>query len=241
LRIDCADVTSPVPTGPWRAVMYPSTVFARESFLDELAHRAGVDPIAYRVELLPPGIQKIGPYEIDRGRLAAVLQAARDKSGWDTPLAAEDGWLVGRGVAANVYSGRGYIAMVIEVAVAKDLSAIRARRVVGAIDVGAALNPLGIEGQHESGVSWGLSAALYGKMDFKEGRPVQSTYRDFRVMRIDAMPKVETVILSSDARPAGFGEHPVPVVAPALANAVFAATAKRVRSLPITPEALKSL
>jgi isoquinoline 1-oxidoreductase beta subunit len=190
---------------------------------------------------LPPGIQKIGPYEIDRGRLAAVLQAARAKSDWDTPLAAEDGWLVGRGVAANVYAGRGYIAMVIEVAVAKDLSAIRARRVVGAIDVGTVLNPLGIEGQHESGVSWGLGAALHGKMDFKEGRPVQSTYRDFRVMRIDAMPKVETVILPSDARPSGFGEHPVPVVAPALANAVFAATGKRVRTLPITPDALRAL
>lgn len=239
LQVDCADVTSPVPTGPWRAVEYPSTVFGRESFLDELAHLLAKDPLAFRLELLPRNVKKVGPYEIDRARLARALEVAAKGSGWRTALPNDGGRLRGRGLAASVYHAGSYIAMVAEVSVAKDLSDLRVDRVVTAVDCGLALNPLGIEAQTESGITWGLSATLLGKMDFKGGRPVQGTYSDFEVLRIDKMPRIETVVLDSAARPRGYGEHPVPLVAPAVANAVFAATGKRIRSLPVTTDKLR--
>jgi isoquinoline 1-oxidoreductase beta subunit len=239
LRVDCTDVTTPVPTGPWRAVEYPSTVFGRESFLDELAHRANIDPFTYRLELLPPGVKEVGPYKIDRTRLRKVLETARERSGWQQPIAAENGWRRGRGVAANVYHAQSYIAQIAEVSVAEDASSLRVDRILTVVDCGRALNPLGVEGQTESGIAWGLSATLLGKMDFKHGAAVQSSYRDFGVLRIDQMPRIETVLLDSGASPGGYGEHPVPLVAPAVANAVFAACGRRIRKLPITPEALR--
>jgi isoquinoline 1-oxidoreductase beta subunit len=234
LRVDCADVTSPVPVGPWRAVEYPSTVFGRESFLDELAHLAGKDPIAYRLGLLPRDVKTVGPYKIDRGRLVRVLEEARRRTGWDTPAPAEPGRRHGRGVAANVYHAGSYIAMVAHVSVADDLSDLRVHRLTTIVDCGIALNPLGVIGQTESGITWGLSATLLGKMNFKAGAAVQGNFSDFQVLRIGRMPELDTVILDSGAAPGGFGEHPVPLVAPAVANALFAATGARVRSLPLT-------
>ncbi|HVT38215.1 MAG TPA: molybdopterin cofactor-binding domain-containing protein [Gemmatimonadaceae bacterium] len=238
LRVDCADVTSPVPTGPWRAVEYPSTVFGRESFLDELAHMLSRDPIALRLALLPRGVRRLGSHDVDRARLARVLEAVGDRSGWNAPLRSSERRMVGRGVAANVYHGRSYIAMVAEVSVARDLSDIRVDRIVTVVDCGVALNPLGVDGQTESGITWGLSATLLGKMDFRGGAPVQSSFADFHVMRMDRMPRLDTVILDSGAAPGGFGEHSVPTVAPAVANALFAATGKRLRALPLTAEKL---
>ena len=239
LRVDCADATSPVPVGPWRAVEYPSTVFGRESFLDELAHLAGADPIAFRLALLPRNVKTVGEYAIDRGRLARVLESARDRSGWTKPVSAADGRRRGRGVAANVYHAGSYVAMVAEVSVAPDASDLRVERITTVVDCGIALNPLGVEGQTESGITWGLSATLLGKIDFKSGAAVQSTYQDFRVLRIDQMPVLDIQILDSQAKPGGYGEHPVPPVAPAVANAVFAATGKRIRTLPITSDKIR--
>ena len=240
LKVDCADVTTPVPVGPWRAVEYPSTVFGRESFLDELAHLLGKDPIALRLELLPRDVKVVGPYRIDRGRLARALETARDRSRWTTPLSHDDRWLRGRGVSANVYHTDSYLAMVAEVSVARDRSAFRVDRILTVVDCGIALNPLGVEGQTESGVAWGLSATLLGKMNFMGGAAVQSTFGDFEVLRIDQMPALETVILDSRAEPGGYGEHPVPLVAPAVANAIFAACGVRVRRLPVTIDALRA-
>jgi isoquinoline 1-oxidoreductase beta subunit len=239
LRVDCADVTSPVPVGPWRAVEYPSTVFGRESFLDELAHLVGRDPIALRLELLPRNTKRVGPFAIDRARLARVLEAARDRTGWGRSLPGADGRHRGRGVSANVYHARSYLAMVAEVSLAADLSDLRVERITTVVDCGIALNPLGLEGQTESGITWGLSATLLGQADFAGGAATKSTYSDFHVLRIDQMPALETIILDSGAAPGGYGEHPVPLVAPAVANAVFAATGKRVRRLPITADAIR--
>jgi isoquinoline 1-oxidoreductase subunit beta len=238
LKVDCVDVTSPVPAGPWRAVQYPSTVFGRESFLDELAAVLGRDPVDLRLSLLPDDAGPIGRRGLDRGRLRGALTAVRDRSGWSTPLAhSADRWW-GRGVSLNVYHRGTYLAMVAEVSVARDYSDLRVHRIVTAVDCGLALNPLGITGQTESAVTWGLSATLAGKMNFRNGAGVESSYRDFRVMTIDRMPVVETHILPGNGEPRGYGEHPVPLVAPAVANAVFAATGRRVRDLPITPERL---
>jgi isoquinoline 1-oxidoreductase beta subunit len=239
LKVDAANIPSPVPYGPWRAVMYPSTVWGRESFLDELAHLTHADPLAFRLALLDGLPEQVGSYTIDRARLAAVHRLAAERGGWGTPLGGSDGRRWGRGIAANVYHGNSYLAQVAEVSVAPDLSDVRVHRIVCAVDVGFVLNPLGLTGQAESGITWGLSCALAGRIAFKNGRAVARGYADFPVMRMNQMPATEIHIVPSTARSAGFGEHAVPPVAPAIANAVFAATGVRVRTLPITPESLR--
>ena len=132
--------------------------------------------------------------------------------------------MAGRGLAINAYHAGSYMAQVAEVSVARDHSDLRVHRIVCVFDCGLAINPAGLEGQVESGITWGLSAALHGRIDFKNGCAQQSGYHDFRVVRMNEMPAIEMHIAPSGARPGGFGEHAVPHVAPALANAIFAAT-----------------
>jgi len=232
---------SPVPTGPWRAVEYPAQVFARESFLDEMAHAAGRDPLDLRLELLQPGdILKLGEAQIDRGRLIAALKLVAEKSNWrGQPTSLPDRYW-GRGLACNIYSDDCFIAQVAEVSVGKSAGDIRVHRIVCALDCGRVINPLGLEGQAESGITWGLTATLHGRIDFKNGAAVQENYSDYEVLRIDEAPVFETYFVPSELRPGGFGETAVPPVAPAVANAIFAATGKRIRRLPITPEQLKA-
>jgi isoquinoline 1-oxidoreductase subunit beta len=181
----------------------------------------------------PGNALALGSQKIDRSRFIRVLEVAREKSGWAKPLATTHERLFGRGLAMNTYFGESYIAQVAEVSLACDGSDLRVHRIFCIVDCGLAINPAGLEGQVESGITWGLSATLHGKIDFREGQAQQGTYGDFRVMRMDEMPAIETHIVPSGAIPSGFGEHPVPPVAPAVANAVFAATGKRVRKLPL--------
>jgi isoquinoline 1-oxidoreductase subunit beta len=239
LKVDAALVPSPVPYGPWRAVGYPSTVWARESFLDELAILAKQDPLRFRLALLGGGVREVGPFRIDSKRLARVHELAAEKAGWGTTLP-KDGRLRGRGIAASVYHAGSYVAQVAEVSLAPDLSDLRVHRIVCAIDCGLVLNPEGLDGQTESGITWGLSYTLRGKMHFKNGRAVERGFADFTVMRMNEMPAIDIHVVPSTERPGGFGEHPVPMVAPAVANAVAAATGIRVRRLPITPESLRA-
>jgi isoquinoline 1-oxidoreductase beta subunit len=252
LKADFIPLNSPVPTGPWRAVEYPPTVFARESFIDEMAHAAGRDPLEFRLHLLAPGdVLKVGDAKIDRSRLIGVLQMAAEKAKWGTPLLsmagdtnrspernAERQW--GRGIACNVYDGDSFMAQVAEVSVGRDSRDIRVHRIVCATDCGLAINPAGIAGQSESGIIWGLSAALHGKIDFKNGAAVQENFTDFEVVRMNEAPEIETHIVASENPPGGFGETAVPCVAPAVANAIFAATGKRIRRLPITADKLRA-
>jgi isoquinoline 1-oxidoreductase beta subunit len=241
LKADFIPLNSPVPTGPWRAVEYPPTVFARESFLDEMAHLAGKDPLEFRLHLLQPGdVLTVGSSKIDRSRLIRVLQLAADKAGWTRPLTGSNDRLHGRGIACNVYDQDCYIAQVAEVSIGKQSQDIRVHRIVCAVDCGLVVNPAGLEGQAESGILWGLSATLHGKIDFKSGQAVQENFGDFEVIRMNESPAIETYIVPSEVAPGGFGETAVPPVAPAVANAIFAATGKRVRRLPITSEKLKA-
>jgi isoquinoline 1-oxidoreductase beta subunit len=127
---------------------------------------------------------------------------------------------------------------VAEVSVGRQSHDIRVHRIVCATDCGLVINPAGIEGQVESGVTWGLSATLHGKIDFRNGAAIQQNFNDFEVVRMNESPEIETHIVASDHPPGGFGETAVPTVAPAVSNAIFAATGKRVRRLPITSETL---
>lgn len=230
-------VQSPVLTGPWRAVMYPSTVFARESFIDEIAHAIHVDPLGLRLRLLEPGdVLDLKNARIQRSRLISVLQLVAHQSAWSQPRAQQSGRLWGRGIACNVYSESCYLAQVAEVSVREDFADFKVHRIVSAVDCGLALNPLGIEGQTESAIAWGMSAALGGKMNFKDAQAQERSFADFKVLRMDQAPRVETHIQQGSDKPGGFGETAVPTVAPAIANAIFNATGKRLRRLPITPD-----
>jgi isoquinoline 1-oxidoreductase beta subunit len=191
--------------------------------------------------LLQPGdVLAIGDQKIDRSRLIRVLQLAAEKSDWKRPIASTNDRLWGRGIACNVYSEDCFIAQVAEVSVGRRSHDIRVHRVVCAVDCGLVINPAGLEGQAESGITWGLSATLHGRIDFKHGSAVQENFSDFEVIRMDEAPEIETYIAPSDHPPGGFGETAVPPIAPAVANAIFAATGQRVRRLPITPEKLKA-
>ncbi len=241
LKADFIPFNSPVPTGPWRAVEYPPTVFARESFIDEMAHAAAKDPLQFRLNLLQPGdVLSIGDAKIDRARLVRVLLLAAEKADWKRSLPHSKDRLCGRGIACNVYDSDCYIAQVAEVSVGRRGYDIQVHRVICAVDCGLVINPQGLEGQSESGILWGLSAALHGRVDFKKGAAVQENYSDFEVIRMNEAPRIETYIVPSERNPGGFGETAVPPIVPAVANAIFAATGKRVRRLPITGETLRS-
>ena len=226
---------APVPTGAWRSVAYPAAVFARESFLDEVAHAAGRDPVALRLSLIPsPGnIVRNGVTRANGDRLRAVVRLAAERAGWGTPLVTDGSarrW--GRGFACNSYHGATMVAQVAEVSVGS-ANDVRVHRVVSAVDCGQAINPLGVEGQFESGVAWALSA-LRSHMTFSGGRARESNFNDYQVLRMRDMPRVETHIVDSPLRPFGVGEQPVPAVWPSVANAIFAATGRRVRDLPLS-------
>ncbi len=206
----------------WRSVGHSQNIFFMESFMDELAHAAGQDPYHYRHGLL--GHQP---------RYKAVLEAAAEKAGWGKPLPKG----VFRGIAVGQSFGS-YVAEVAEVSVDAE-GQPKVHRVVAAVDCGMTVNPEIIRRQIEGAIVYGLSAALYGRISYKDGRVEQGNFNDYPVLRMNAMPKVEVHILPSTEAPGGIGEPGLPPLAPALANAIYAATGKRVRQLPIDPNLLK--
>ncbi|MBR0999571.1 molybdopterin cofactor-binding domain-containing protein [Bradyrhizobium liaoningense] len=205
-----------VTTGFWRGVGPAHNVFVVESFVDELAAAAGKDPVEYRRTLLE-----------HNPRALAVLNLAAEKAGWGKPMPAGKG----RGVAVQFAFGS-YLSLVADVAV-EDKGAVKVERIVCAVDCGLPVNPYMIDAQVQSGTIFGLTAALRGAITFKDGRVEQSNFDTYLPMRIEETPRIETYIVPSTAEPGGLGEAATAIVAPAVTNAIFAATGRRVRRLPI--------
>jgi isoquinoline 1-oxidoreductase subunit beta len=210
-----------VPTGFWRGVGPNNNVFAIESFMDELARKAGKDPIAFRRDML--GKQP---------RLAAALDLVAQKSDWGKPLPAR----VGRGVCVQPSFGS-FIATVVEAEVDKQ-GEVLLRRITTAADVGTLVNPDSVEAQLQGGLVFGLTAALYGEITIKKGRVEQSNFNDYRMLRIDQMPKIEVHLIKSGEAPGGVGETGTTAGPPALRNAIYAATGIALKRLPIDRDVL---
>lgn len=235
MEIRLALLEAPVPTGAWRSVTYPAAACARECFLDEVAHATGRDPVAMRLALLSsPGERRVDGVILANGdRMRRVVALAADRATWHSPFPRErDGRLWGRGIACNGMHEETMVAQVAEVSVDAK-GDVKVHRVVCAVDCGQVVNLSGVESQFEGGVVWALSAALNTEITIRQGRVEQSNFHDFPVVRMDEAPMVEVVVVSSTSGPFGIGELPVPAVAPAVLNAVFAATGKRVRDLPL--------
>ncbi|QRM55576.1 molybdopterin cofactor-binding domain-containing protein [Sinorhizobium sp. BG8] len=209
-------------TGNWRGVGATRNIPPIEGAIDELAHLAGADPLEYRKRLLG-----------HKPRLLGVLNLAAEKVGWTTALASGKG----RGIAILEDFGS-FAAMISEVSVTDDGS-LSTQRIVCAVDCGQAINPDTVEAQIESGIVYGLSAALYGRITVENGAVVEGNFDDSPVVRMHEMPKIEVHIVPSSEPPGGIGEVGTPGVAPSLLNAIFAATGKRLRSLPIDQNELR--
>jgi isoquinoline 1-oxidoreductase beta subunit len=220
-RIGHQIVELPVPVGFWRSVGHSHQAFFKESFVDEAAHAAGQDPVAFRAALL-----KKHP------RHLKVLQRAAELAGWGTPsAAAPDGTKTARGVALHQSFGS-IVAQVAEVSLGPDKT-VRVHRVACVIDCGTPVNPGLIRQQMDSAIVFGLSAALSGRIDIEKGRVQQSNFHDVPLLRIGECPVITTEIIASSAHPEGVGEPGTPPIAPAVANALFALTGQRLRSLPL--------
>lgn len=224
ILIDYVNHEPPIPTAFWRGVGPTHNIFVVESFIDELAAAAGQDPVAYRMALLD-----------QNPRAKSVLRLAAENAGWGHPV--NDG--SGRGVSLQYVFGT-YMALVADVDVNKDGS-VAVRRVVCAVDAGVIVNPDTVQAQIQSAIIFGISGALYGDATLKDGRIQQSNFHDVRVVRMSEAPTIEIYIVPSQEAPGGMGEPGTSALAPALTNAIFAATGKRLRKLPVDEALLKTI
>ncbi|MCH8068705.1 MAG: xanthine dehydrogenase family protein molybdopterin-binding subunit [Candidatus Marinimicrobia bacterium] len=224
ILIDYKMANTAIPVGWWRSVYHSQNAFANECFLDELAESAGEDPFEFRFKLLSNSL-----------RHANVLKLAANKSGWGNPL--PQGHY--QGISCHESFGS-FVAQVAEISINEE-EGVKVHRVVCAIDCGQVINPDTVEAQVESSIAYGLTATIKSKITIKNGRVRQSNFHNFKILRIDEMPQIDVHIVSSTESPGGVGEPGLPPIAPAVANAVFAATGKRIRKLPILPKDLKTI
>ncbi|HET9743575.1 MAG TPA: xanthine dehydrogenase family protein molybdopterin-binding subunit [Terriglobales bacterium] len=237
LYVDYVPVQSGVPRAWWRSVEHSFNALATECFMDELAHSADVDPLRFRMGLLRedrklPWIMWPDDPPVQTRRFRNVLQLAAEKSGWGAPLPKGHG----RGIACCPSFGS-YIAHVAEVSVSPD-GEVRIHRVVSAVDCGTAVNPDGVRAMTESGVNFGLTPVLSGEITVQDGAVEQSNFDGYQVLRIPEAPDIEVYIADSGEEIGGMGETAVPPLAPAVLNAIFAASGKRVRKLPVDAASL---
>jgi isoquinoline 1-oxidoreductase beta subunit len=236
-RVEYTLAKSGVPRAWWRSVEHSSSGFVVECFIDELATAAGVDPLEFRLRMIgddrkiPDATNPKEGKPLDTARLKGVLTLAAQKAGWGKPLAAG----VFRGIA-GYYSFESYTAGVAEVS-AKN-GELKIHRIVYAVDCGRPVNPNGIAAQVEGAAIYGLSAALHDAITINRGRVEQSNFDNYAMPRINETPKIEVHIVPSTEAPTGIGEPGLPVIAPAVCNAIFAATGKRLRRMPIRREDL---
>jgi len=214
-----------VPTGFWRGVGPNNNVFAIEGFMDELAKKAGQDPVAFRRSMLDKN-----------PRMKAALDLVASKAGWGQPLPARNGGRTGRGLGVQAAFGS-YIATVAEVEVDKS-GEVRVHRIVSAVDTGIAVNPDSVVAQLQGGLIFGLTAALYGEITIEKGRVQQSNFHNYRMLRIDQAPLIEVHLIPSGESPGGIGETGTTAGPPAVRNAIFAATGIPLRRLPIDRDVL---
>ena len=211
-----------IPTAFWRSVGPSHNVFVSESFIDEMAAAAKQDAVAYRRALLDKS-----------PRAKAVLDLAAEKAGWGQALPKRSG----RGVSLQFVFGS-YLAQVAEVEVSKD-GTVSVRRVVCAVDCGTVVNPDTVQAQIQSAIIFGATAALYGEITLKNGRVEQTNFDTYQMLRMNEAPTIEVHIVQSTEPPGGMGETGTSAIVPAIANAIFAATGKRLRKMPVDANALK--
>jgi isoquinoline 1-oxidoreductase beta subunit len=231
VRLEYTSVASVIPTGAWRATLHSANAFVVQSAVDELAHLAGRDPLAFRLAMLGDSrrltYRDHGGPVFDTGRLATVLRLAADHAGWSKPAPRGRA----RGIAAHFTFGS-YVAHVAEVSL-DGAGRPRVHRIVAAVDCGTIINTSGAEAQVQGGVIDALSATLYGRITVDGGRVRQSNFGDYRLVRLSEAPAIDVHFVHSTEPPSGLGEPPVSPVAPAVANAIFALTGKRIRTLPL--------
>jgi isoquinoline 1-oxidoreductase subunit beta len=224
IRVDYVREEPPgIPTAFWRGVGPTHNIFVVESFIDELAVAAKQDPFEYRRALLDKS-----------PRAKAVLELAAERAGWGRPLPPGSG----RGISLLHAFGETYIAAVAEVSVSKE-GDVRVQRVVCAVDCGIMVNPDTVKAQMESGIIFGITAALFGEITIKDGRVEQGNFDDYKMLRIDEAPFIDVHLVKSTEPPGGVGEPGTSAVIPAVTNAIFAATGKRIRKLPVDSAQLK--
>jgi isoquinoline 1-oxidoreductase subunit beta len=228
LLVDHAMRNPPVRPGFWRGVNLNQNAIYLESFIDEIAHATQQDPLALRRQLLAGSPKHL-----------AVLDAVAERAGWGRPAPKIGGLQVHRGLAQIMGFGS-YVAACAEVTVSPD-GVLKVHRIVAATDSGHAVNPQQIEAQVEGSFVYGLSAALYGACTLKDGRMEQTNFDTYPVLHMDEMPKVEAIVMPSGGFWGGVGEPTIAVAAPAVLNAIFAATGQRIRDLPLKNHSLKKV